>query len=207
MNPTVAPSNNYVALQTLSQKFWRWRAEHMPISYDDIPRVERPAGWVPDWSTTAIAKRRDELAAFTDELIVINCSTWPVSQQVDYQLVASALARVHWELNITRSHEVNPDFYVHQTLGAIFLLLLKPGPFDPDRCQEIITRLRSIPATVEAGEQNLHNAIRPFAMAAVEKLENVRQCLSTVTTELEPFFDPAQKNDLKLLTEKAVVRL
>jgi len=207
MNPTVAPSNNYLALQTLSQKFWTWRAEHMPISYDDIPRMERPPGWVPDWSTNAIAKRREDLAAFTDELNAINCSTWPVDQQVDYQLVASALARVHWELDITCSHEVNPDFYVHQTLGAIFLLLLKPTPFDPHRCKEIITRLRNIPETIEAGKQNLHDAIRPFAIAAIEKLANVRECLSAVATELEPFFDPGQTSELTLVTDEAILAL
>jgi uncharacterized protein (DUF885 family) len=180
----------------------------MPISYDDIPRMERPVGWVPDWSATAIAKRRDDLARFTEELYAINCSAWPVSQQVDYRLIASALARVHWELNITRSHELNPDFYVHQTLGAIFLLLLKPAPFDPDRCKEIIIRLRSVPKTTEAGKQNLtQNAIRPFAIAAIEKLTKVRQCLSTVATELEPFFDPAQIPDLKLATDEAMVSL
>ncbi|HEV8133505.1 MAG TPA: DUF885 family protein [Pyrinomonadaceae bacterium] len=206
--PTVSHSSDYTTLQALSGRFWTWRAEHMPISYDDIPRMERPAGWVPDWSTTAIAKRRDDLARYSEELNAIDCSAWPVSQQVDYRLTASALARVHWELDITRSHELNPDFYVHQTLGAIFLMLLKPAPFDPDRCKEIIIRLRSVPKTTEAGKQNLkQNAIRPFAIAAIEKLTKVRQCLSTVATELEPFFEPAQMPELKVATGEAIVAL
>ena len=207
MNPTVAPSNNYVALQTLSQKFWTWRAEHMPISYDDIPRMERPTGWFPDWSAAAIAKRREALSGFEYEVKAIDPSAWPVDQQVDYQLVASALARVRWELDITRSHEVNPDFYVHQTLGAIFLLLLKPPPFDSLRCKEIITRLRNIPETIEPGKQNLHDAVRPFAIAAIEKLADVRKCLSAVATELEPFFDPGQTSELKLVTDEAILAL
>jgi len=180
----------------------------MPISYDDIPRMQRPAGWVPDWSTTAIAKRREDLSGFTDELNAINPSTWPITQQVDYRLIASALARVRWELDITRSHELNPDFYVHQSLGAIFLLLLEPAPFDSDRCKEIIARLRSIPSTAEVGKQNLkQNAIQPFAIAAIEKLRNVRQCLSSVTTELEPFFDRAQRTELTVATNDAIVAL
>src|SRR6476661_7030050 len=178
LNPTVSHTSDYTTLQALSRRFWTWRAEHMPISYDDIPRMERPAGWVPDWSTTAIAKRKDDLARYAEEMNAIDCSAWPVTQQVDYRLIASALARVHWELDITRSHELNPDFYVHQTLGAIFLLLLKPAPFGPQRCKEINIRLRSVPKTTEAGKQNLRqNAIRPFAIAAIEKLTRVRQCL------------------------------
>ena len=205
-NPT--SDSHYAILQTLSRKFWAWRAGHMPISYDDIPRMERPAGWVPDWSEAAVAQRREDLAAFTKELKAINPSSWPVNQQVDYRLIASALARVRWELDITRSHEVNPDFYVHQTLGAIFLLLLKPAPFDSDRCKEIIIRLQSIPATVEAGKQNLkQSAIQPFAIAAIEKLTNVRRYLATVATELEPLYDPAQTSELGPATDKAIVAL
>jgi uncharacterized protein (DUF885 family) len=170
--------------------------------------MERATGWVPEWSTIAIAKRREDLTGFANALEAINPSAWPITQQVDYRLIASALARVRWELDITRSHEVNPDFYVHQTLGAIFLLLLKPTPFDPDRCKEIITRLRSIPATAEAAKENLkQNAIQPFAIAAIEKLRNVRQCLSTVATEIEPFFDAAQTTELKVRTDDAIVAL
>ena len=207
-NPTLNQSTDYAALQALSQRFWTWRAEHMPISYDDLPRMERATGWVPEWSTIAIAKRREDLTGFANALEAINPSAWPITQQVDYRLIASALARVRWELDITRSHEVNPDFYVHQTLGAIFLLLLKPTPFDPDRCKEIITRLRSIPATAEAAKENLkQNAIQPFAIAAIEKLRNVRQCLSTVATEIEPFFDAAQTTELKVRTDDAIVAL
>ena len=207
-NPSLVHSSDYTALQNLAERFWTWRAEHMPISYDDIPRMERPLGWVPDWSETAVVKRRDDLVVFTNELNAIDPSTWPITQQVDYRLIASALARVRWELDITRSHEVNPDFYVHQTLGAIFLLLLNPSSFAADRCKEIVTRMRSIPTTVEAGKRNLkQNAIRPFALAAIDKLSSVRQCLSTVATELEPLFEPAQASALQLATEEAIVAL
>src|SRR5678809_1168378 len=133
-NPIPHPSSEYSTLQTLAQNFWTWRAQHLPISYDDIPRIDRPPGWVPNWSAEAIASRRNDLAGFAEELASIDPSSWAINQQVDYRLISSAIARVRWELDVTRSHEVNPDFYVHQTLGAIFLLLLSPDPFDPDRC-------------------------------------------------------------------------
>ena len=199
---------NYTALQSLAEDFWTWRSQHMPVSYDDIPRLDRPAGWIPDWSTSAIAARRQDLKNFIDRLDDIDPSMWPISQQVDYRLISSALARVRWELDITRSHEVNPDFYVHQTLGANFLLLLSPAPFDAERSQEIVTRMKSIPATVEDAKQNLaDSAIRPFALAAIEKLKNVRECLKKVVTELLPLFDEGHKSQLEQRKDEAVVVL
>jgi uncharacterized protein (DUF885 family) len=195
-------------LQELAKRFWQWRAQHMPISYDDIPRLERPVGWIPDWSAPAIASRRQDLARFVKEWESIDASAWSIPQQVDNRLIGSALARVRWELDITRSQEVNPDFYVQQTLGAIFLLLLNPGPFDSQRCAEIVTRMRSIPATVEQARQNLdQTAIRPFAVAAIEKLANVSDCLTRVAAELQPLFDAQSAARLVPLTQDAIQAL
>jgi hypothetical protein len=40
-------------LDNLAQDFWTWRASEMPVSTDDIPRLQRPSDWVPDWSPAA----------------------------------------------------------------------------------------------------------------------------------------------------------
>src|SRR3989449_9597853 len=130
------PTSTYENLQQLAADFWTWRAANQPISSDDIPRIERPDDWVPDWSRDAIARRRSELSEFAARHEAIDARSWPLPQQVDYRLIASAIARVHWELNVTRGQECNPGFYVDQTLGLLFLSLLKP----PDRKS---TRLNS----------------------------------------------------------------
>src|SRR5690242_17073631 len=51
-------------LLDLGQAMWAWRAETQPLSGDDIPRIERPAGWVPDWSADAVTDRRRRLQEF-----------------------------------------------------------------------------------------------------------------------------------------------
>ena len=178
----------YENLQQLAQDFWTWRAANQPISSDDIPRIERPDGWVPDWSRDAIARRRSELSEFVARHEAIDAQSWPLSQQVDYRLIGSAIARVHWELNITRGQERNPGFYVDQTLGLLFLSLLKPSPFTDGRSHAIVRYLQSFPATVANAKENLAGkAIRPFALAALEKLVAAKSRLTKVGTELGPF--------------------
>jgi hypothetical protein len=131
-----------------------------------------------------------------------------VPQQVDYKLIGSALHRVRWELDITRSQEVNPDFYIHQTIGALFLMLLSPEPFDQDRSTEIITRLKTVPRTVSDAQLNLAgNAIKPFALAAIGKLEKVREYLGTVATELEPHFYAPLVNEFHQTIQAAIESL
>ena len=48
----------------LSDSFWQWRATEQPFSDDDIPRIERPAGLVVDWSPHTIQQRMKDLEAF-----------------------------------------------------------------------------------------------------------------------------------------------
>src|SRR5437667_4504411 len=121
------------ALDDLAHDFWKWRASEMPVSSDDIPRLERPAGWVPDWSPTAVATYRKQVDEFGRRWSAIDVSQWSVPRQVDYRLIGSAIARVHWELDVLRGWQRNPSFYLDQTLGAYFHLLLQPPPFSRER--------------------------------------------------------------------------
>jgi len=182
------PTSTYAQLQKLADDFWTWRARNQPVSSDDIPRIERPGDWAPDWSRKAFERRRAELAEFATRLHHIDARSWPVAEQVDYRLIGSAIARVHWELNVTRGQERNPGFYVEQTLGLLFLSLLKPPPFTEARSRAILRYLHSFPSTVARAKENLSGrAIKPFALAALEKLVDVKSRLTKVGTELGPF--------------------
>lgn len=193
--------------ETLAQDFWKWRTLHQPLGGDDIPRIARPAGWVPDWSAASVAAQRKALADFEARWQKINPASWPVARQVDYRLMGSAMARVRWELDITAAWQRNPRFYVQQTLGAIFALLLEPPPFDGARVAEITRRFESIPRTVQQAKANLADARAPFARLAVAELSDVRARLQTAVRELKPFLPPAQASALEAPAEKAAAAL
>ena len=180
-------TSTYENFQQLATDFWIWRAANQPISSDDIPRIERPDDWFPDWSPAAIERRRRELNEFAARHQEIDARSWPVPQQVDFRLIGSAIARVHWELNVTRGQECNAGFYVDQTLGLLFLSLLPPPPFTEARSRKIIRALQSFPGSAANAKENLAGkAIKPFALAALDKLVAVRSRLTKVANELGP---------------------
>jgi hypothetical protein len=201
-------TSTYDQLQQLAADFWIWRAANQPISSDDIPRIERPDGWTPDWSHKAFALRRRELTHFATRHQEIDARPWPIAQQVDYRLIGSAIARVHWELNVTCGHKRNPGFYVEQTLGLLFQSLLKPPPFTEARSRNIIQILRSFSGTVQnAGENLAGDAIKPFALAAIEKLSDVRVRLTKVADELSPLLSGVSAAALHESTGDAIAAL
>jgi uncharacterized protein (DUF885 family) len=195
------------SLDDLARDFWAWRAAKQPISSDDIPRLERPAGWLPDWSSAAVARYRQQLQEFETRWKKIDASSWPVPQQVDYRLIGSAIARVRWELEVVRNWQRDPTFYIEQTAGAYFHLLLQPPPFDAERTRHIVSTLAAIPRTIENAKENLTQPAAPFARLALDQLQDIRPRLLKSAHELKPLLDTGAARDLDSATEQAIAAL
>jgi Bacterial protein of unknown function (DUF885) len=187
-------------VRALGEAFWTWRAATQPFSGDDIPRIERPAGWAPDWSRDAIAARRGDLARLEGEHAALRSTvaSAPVADQVDWRLLGSALARVRWELDVLGGWQRNPHFYVHQTVTPVFEALLPPPPFTAERTRDILLRLDSIPATLDAARENLADqAVAPFAQLALSALDGIGTRLTRVSAELVRHVDASSTDRLE----------
>ncbi|SFP97618.1 DUF885 family protein [Amycolatopsis rubida] len=180
------------ALAELAAEFRGWRTQTQPDAGDDVPRVDRPAGWLADWSAGAVAKRRLALAGYVERHQAVDVSGEPVSVQVDGRLLGSALARVHWELDLLRGWQRNPGFYVEQALLQIFNLLLMPPPFDRERVAEIVRNLRHVPVVLGQGRENLPgHAAAPFAEQTLRGLATAAAEVELAMAELAAFLAAA----------------
>ena len=173
------------ALDDLAPDFWTWRVVHQPSTADDIPRVERPANWMPDWSPASIAARREALAAFERRWHAIDASALTVPRQVDHRLIGSAIARVRWELDIAPAWQRDPAFYIQQALGPVYDVLLPPPPIDAGRADALIARFAHVPAVLEHARANLTDARRPFARLAIDTLAGIEKNIETVAREID----------------------
>jgi uncharacterized protein (DUF885 family) len=195
------------SLDDLARDFWTWRASEQPTTSDDIPRLERPAGWLPDWSPAAVTRYQKQLEEFEGRWRKIDASSWPVARQVDYRLIGSAIARVRWELDVNRSWQRNPMFYGEQSVGAYLSLLLQPPPFDAERSRNILAMLGSIPRTLEDGKKNLTQPVAPFARLAVDHLHDLGPRLLQSVRAVKPLLDPAAARGVDAAGVQAVVAI
>jgi uncharacterized protein (DUF885 family) len=171
------------SLDKLANDFWAWRAKYAPFTDDDVNRIER-AGGIRDWSRAAIDKQRKDLAEFEARWKKLDQPQWAVPQQVDYRLIGSALARVHWELDINPRWKRDPNFYIAQTLTPVVEALTVPGPYDDARSREILARIENIPSILQRAAENLDKSPAPFATVAIQALENIRPRLHQMATAL-----------------------
>lgn len=190
-------------IQKLAADFFEWRKITQPASEDDIPRVERPDGWIPDFSSEALERNKEKYLEYAARLKNLPIENLSLSDSVDFLLMHSAIERVNWELNILRSPYRNPDFYVHQTIGAVYELLLIHSPMTNSQMENIIIRLKSIPETIQHAKRNLTEPNEPFALVALENLADIRNRLNKMKNGLLLIADIKFEDDLTNSVNKA----
>jgi uncharacterized protein (DUF885 family) len=199
----IAPIARADEFDDLARDFWNWRAAEQPVSTDDIPRLDRPANWLPDWSPAALESYRKQVAEFGQRWKAIDASKWPVPRQVDYRLMGSAIARARWELDYLQPWRHNPNFYLDQSLGAYFHLLLQPPPISPERGANIVATLNACPKILESARANLSEPVGPFAELALAQLKDVRPRLLSSVSALKPLLDPSSQKQIEAAAESA----
>ncbi|WP_040738749.1 DUF885 family protein [Nocardia tenerifensis] len=193
-----------MGLAKLAEEFWNWRLATLPDTSDDLPRVRRPDGWLPDWSPQAIAARREALAEFGGRHRALDLSDEPVAVRVDGRLLGSALARVHWELELIRGWERDPGFYIQQSLGPIYVELLDSSPFDTARAARISALLRHVPLVLEQARANLaERAGASFTRSALRLLHEAEGSLESAMTALVAFLPDEYAAELPAATRVA----
>ena len=173
-------------LDALSESFWTWRATEQPFTNDDIPRIERAADFKVDWSRVAVKQYHTKIAEYERQWRALDTNGASVADRIDYRLLGSAIARVYWELDVMPMWRENPDFYVQQSLGSVYAVVLPPPPFSTGRQQELLSRLERIPATLEAARENLTDMRAPYVRVALKTLEGIEARLQPFKDSLRP---------------------
>ena len=192
-------------LQKLAKEFFAWRAITQPATSDDINRVERPDGWTPNYSKTAIEISMQKYNNYKTKLFDIPQLNWTRSDSIDFLLMRSAIERINWEINILKLPYKNPDFYVQQTLGILYELLIINSPMTDIRAKNIITRLNSFQRTIKDAKINLTEPVNVFADIALQNLDDPRKRLLECSKALKPLFPKKYLNELdKAISGSAV---
>lgn len=175
-------------LDALATDFWMWRARQQPRSRDDLPRIDRPDGWLPYFTADAVAGYRHQVREFAARLALIDTGS-DRAAAVDARLIGSALARVRWELDVLRCWQQQPSFYVDQTLGAVFDLLTPLG-VDAHRLGTVTRLLAATPDQLQVGRANLAgHAVREFAALTIAELATVESDVAAMVhalSDLQP---------------------
>lgn len=194
----------------LGHEFWEWRRLQQPRSHDDIPRIERPRGWSPAWSSDDVARYRSDLRGFLARFDSIDAGSATdlkveLESYVEYRLIGSAIHRVIWELDHLKIWQEQPRFYIDQSIGVLFDHLL-PLNVTEDILQEVAMILDQTPRILSEGRANLEgHAVKAYAEVAIELLQNIESQVREVISHLLPLASASLGEELKTKSERAIV--
>jgi len=191
-------------LDALSESFWKWRATEQPFTNDDIPRIERSDDFVVDWSPEAVKGYHRRVAEFEKQWRALDVTGASVADRIDYRLLGSAIARVYWELDVMPMWRENPDFYLQQSLGSVYAVLLPPAPFEASRQGQLLARMERIPATLVAARENLSDMRGPYVRVTKSSLDGIEGRLDRFETGMLP--ELSETNRERFRKDVAIVK-
>ncbi len=125
-----------------------------------------------------------------------------VADRVDHRLLRSAMARVTWENDVLQVHRL-PRFWIDQSVGPVFDVLLRPG-VDAARIAEVIRFLRAIPRTLSHAPtvSPARSPAREFAELALGELDGIGERLAACAAALARLY-PAAAGELRAAAAEA----
>ena len=121
---------------------------------------------MPDCSPSAIERRRGELRGMQARMREMGVRRWSVAEQVDYLTVRAELDQQEFILEMTRPCSRDPVYYIGPLLDVAFTEL----PAEGDDLGRLQSRLRAIPAFLQAARENLTEVASDYADLAIRSL-------------------------------------
>lgn len=195
-------------LEALANEFWKWRAWQQPRSHDDIPRIERPQAWIPEWSKENVSHYLTEIENFEGKLAEIDFSNLENREViVDYKLLNSAFARVRWEIQYLEMWRRFPRFYIDQTIGVIFDYLVNPN-ITRETIENIERNLGNFKKVLSHARENLTgHAYKEHVTVSIEDLAKIGENMKEMGQALLQFIDTEKHPAFEKLVSEAAQEL
>jgi uncharacterized protein (DUF885 family) len=192
----VAPAEGAIAkdssperLRALAHEYYAWRNEQFPVASSD-QGLHRWDSQLTDYSTAALAGRRDRVKKLLAEVSALPGGSWGRDDRIDWLLFRSELERVAFYDRVLRFEETNPQTYVDECSNAIFSLLKKEYDAPRNRALSATARLQVMPALLEAGKHSLQAPVRLYAQLAIASARSIdslfKDSLMTLASDLTP---------------------
>jgi uncharacterized protein (DUF885 family) len=169
--------------QDLVSLFAQWRAFEQPPDVDGTP----------DYTAATFARRQQELKTYQQRLAAISRETWPIEQQVDYQLVRAEMNGMDFCIRVLQPWARDPAFYTtvwteqsdtpahegptHHHLAELWTY---EYPLSPTAEVKLAAELSVIPPLLKQAQLNLTGNARDLWVTGAGSMQKQVEALDTL---------------------------
>jgi len=197
-NEPVPASDQY---QDLVNFFHQWRAFQKP----------KVVNGVPDYTASAMAQQKKQIPKFEKRLAAIDPTGWPISQQVDYQIIRAEINGLRFEHRVLRSWARNPIFYAVIQMSepdvpsregpeifGVLNIFEYSFPLDKNDQTVFKEKLSAIPKILSQAKQNLVIEAGDLWLFGIRQKKNENAALDNLARSFD-----SSNPDLAALTRQA----
>jgi uncharacterized protein (DUF885 family) len=126
-----------------------------------------------DYAAAALESQYREWQAALAEFRAMDTSAFGLNGSIDHKLVVTLFGILIRDYERVKTHQRNPGLYLDETLGGVFLLMIKEFAPLPERLRSILGRVREVPRLLQQAQQNIIPADVPpvWAETALEQAQ------------------------------------
>jgi hypothetical protein len=186
----------------LTKFFFDWRVFNAPILVDGVP----------DYTSSSIAKQKQELDIWQAKLNAFDTTGWTVPEQVDWYIVWAEMNGLDFAHRVKKPWERDPAFYVWfypsftdvpdregPTIFGNIEYAYFQKPLQADDAASITQRLKTIEPLYEQAKKNLTGNARDLWVTGIRSIRGQSEDLEKMAKEVE-----GQYPDLALAAREAV---
>lgn len=152
----------------------------------------------------------DRLRQIDKDLGALNRNGLSPGRTIDREILASEVKARLLDLTEIRPQQRNPNYYLELVSDGAFTLAARNFGTPESRMHSLVSRLRAVPACLEAAKANLDNPPRIFTEIAIDQTDGAVQFFSTevaqafpgkIATELRAEFESANAAATSALKE------
>lgn len=178
-----------------------------PVRATEIGNHDHDGAW-PDLSPAGSEGRRAFAQDALRQLGEIDRGSLDRDDAIDHRILTDALAAMEFGETTLQEERWNPLVYVYVLGNGLFTLLARPFAPLPDRLTAAASRLKGLPAVLDAARENLASpGERPVAQfhteKAIERLPGIPDLVDAVLAEVDKIEDASEAKALRAELEPA----
>jgi uncharacterized protein (DUF885 family) len=159
-----------------------------------------------DYTAEGLESQHQEILAALAEFQTMDASGFRLEARIDHTLIVHILKSSIRSYERIQAHRRNPGGYLDETLGGVFLLIIKDFAPLSQRLRSALGRVREIPRVLREGQKNVVRAEVPrvWAEVAIEQAQQAPALFTGLLPALAAQDAPELQADLTEAGQAAV---